>query len=739
MTWRTRNAVPAQASSRPGELSSDLALYQAGRLRPLQLYERLTGPRRTWWKYCQEAARGTVPVLGEEELNPAFEVVSRQEPAQSAGAVTDGVRAVCAVSRALALEGDGNGDQRSLVSEAASRWRNGPAAPTPAHGPPFSAAAALAQVPLRFQDRTRSVLSLLDQPQHDAGEAMVAICALMLVGAQPSTRSTVEVRVVLAVRREGRVDGVTGRLKVRELPGGPAGLFPDPEALIVQPTNEAFDRALRLAWRFSGGDKQRSCVLWRITPDSDVPGYGIDGSSLGAAFAIALQQLLRRRPSSRLLSFATMRGFLARLRTSCVITGELSDERPAGHARQFTQRGPWLVSVGQMDAKLNAASAQRLRLVAPADNKPADGHEIPAGVHVYWASTLRQADRYARRIRPVRTAVTGFALLAAIGGSIGPALAVHYDNAAQVQHAQAERAQDIATANQLATEAEQVSAANPSLAAQLLLAAYRLDPQSQDLAWRLVSTESETLSAAENVGGTFDTLGGAVAFSPDGATLATVGDGRNAVILWSVGTAAGPRRLGQPLTIANSGSVDAVAFSPDGTILAAASVGNYGYGTVVLWEVSDPARPRRISQPLTIGTVGDPYSTLGYVYSLTFSPDGKTLAAAAGFTGGDNGVGTVTLWNVSDLARPRQLISQPLTAGGSDTVDTVAFSPDGQTLAVGASSPGNTVTLWSLSDPARPRRISPPLPIASGEGGGVYSLAFSPDGKHPRGRHRRRR
>jgi hypothetical protein len=86
----------------------------------------------------------------------------------------------------------------------------------------------------------------------------------MLAGAQPSTRSTVEVRVVLAVRREGRVDGVTGRLKVRELPGGPAGLFPDPEALIVQPANEAFDRALRLAWKFSGGDKQRSCVLWRI-------------------------------------------------------------------------------------------------------------------------------------------------------------------------------------------------------------------------------------------------------------------------------------------------------------------------------------------------------------------------------------------------------------------------------------------------------------------------------------------
>src|ERR1700761_6217120 len=106
MIWQTRNTVPAGESSRPGELSSDLALYQAGGLRPLQLYQRLTGPRQAWWKYCQEAARGTVAQMGDEELSPAFEVVSRQEPAQSAGAVTGGLRAVYEVSRALALDGD---------------------------------------------------------------------------------------------------------------------------------------------------------------------------------------------------------------------------------------------------------------------------------------------------------------------------------------------------------------------------------------------------------------------------------------------------------------------------------------------------------------------------------------------------------------------------------------------------------------------------------------------------------
>ena len=759
MTWRTRNTVPVEESSRPGELSSDLALYQAGRLRPLQLYQRLTGPRQTWWKYCQDAARGTVAQLGDEELSPAFEVVSRQEPAQGAGAVTGGVQAVYAVSRALALDGDGTGDQRNLVSEAASRWRDGPAAPAPAHGPPFSAAAALAWVPLRFQDRTRSVLSLLDHSQHDVGEAMVAISALMLAGAQPSTRSAVEVRVVLAVRQEGRVDGVTARLKMRELPGGPAGLFPDPQALVVQPTNEAFDRALRLAWRFSGGDKQRSCVLWRITPDSDVPGYGIDGSSLGAAFAIALQQLLRRRPSSRLMSFATLRGFLARLRTSCVITGELSDERPPGHARQFTQRGPWLVSVGQMNAKLNAVGAQRLRLVAPAANKPAAGNEIPAGVHVYWASTLRQADRYARRVRPVRTAVTGFALLAAIGGSVGPALAVHYDNLAQGQHAQAERA---ALAGQLAAQSgsslastdpalaklESVAAAriatSPASAAQARdamldaaaipgiaaltekdepVAAVAFSPDGKTLAigyqdgttrlWNQVTGQLTALALTSKAAAV-----GSVTFSPDGKTLAIGGKdaaGAAAVWLWNVtaGRQAGRPLFADAIDAAGIGSeVTSMAFSPDGTTLAVGTSMPTGVGTLVpdstqVWNVA-ARRP-------TAGNIADSFAG----GSVAFSPDGKTLAISS--ANGDFRA-FVLLWSV---AAQRQVgVTAPGALTESGEVTAVAFSPDGKTLAIGGTDGNNNplVLLWNV---AAGRPSGAPLRVGSGE---VTSVAFSPDG-----------
>ena len=65
----------------------------------------------------------------------------------------------------------------------------------------------------------------------------------------------------------------------------------------------------------------------------------------------------------------------------------------------------------------------------------------------------------------------------------------------------------------------------------------------------------------------------------------------------------------------------------------------------------------------------------GDVTSVAFSPDGKTIAA--GYRG--RCVGGVVLW---DVAARKRLVGEPLAVKEGD-VESVAFSPDGKTIAAG--------------------------------------------------------
>jgi WD40 repeat protein len=165
---------------------------------------------------------------------------------------------------------------------------------------------------------------------------------------------------------------------------------------------------------------------------------------------------------------------------------------------------------------------------------------------------------------------------------------------------------------------------------------------------------------------------GALAFSPGAKMLATVGAGGDAR-LWSVAT---KRQIGAAMTgtptqaSAGQGTV-AVAFSPDGGTLAIAS----GDGTVRLWDV---ATQREIGAPITAGSQP--------VYAVAFNPGGTILATA-------DGDGTARLWDVAT----QQEIGAPITAG-SQPVYAVAFNPGGTTLATAGGD--GTARLWDVGFPA---------------------------------------
>ena len=110
----------------------------------------------------------------------------------------------------------------------------------------------------------------------------------------------------------------------------------------------------------------------------------------------------------------------------------------------------------------------------------------------------------------------------------------------------------------------------------------------------------------------------------------------------------------------------------------------------------------------------------GGVTSVAFSPDGKTVAA--GYVAvGNRGLGGVVLW---DAVRHTRLAVDPLPVkeGG---VWSIAFSPNDKTIAAGYSfGSSGGVVLWDAS--ARKRLVEDPLAIRDGI---VTSVAFSPDSK----------
>ena len=143
----------------------------------------------------------------------------------------------------------------------------------------------------------------------------------------------------------------------------------------------------------------------------------------------------------------------------------------------------------------------------------------------------------------------------------------------------------------------------------------------------------------------------------------------------------------------HTGWVFSVSFSPDGRTLASGSYDN----TIRLWD----------------GVTGEHQQTLtghtDYVTSVSFSPDGGTLAS-----GGGNQDHTIRLW-AGVTGEHRQTLT-----GHTESVWSVSFSPDGRTLASGSLD--STIRLWDGVTGEHQQTLT-------GHTDRVYSVSFSPDGR----------
>ena len=194
----------------------------------------------------------------------------------------------------------------------------------------------------------------------------------------------------------------------------------------------------------------------------------------------------------------------------------------------------------------------------------------------------------------------------------------------------------------------------------------------------------------------------AIAYSPDSTLLVTTSwDGT--AILWRVDQSGAYRQVGAPWQ-ADRFAVHAVAFSPDGRTLATGGEDN----SLATWNVGDGTTP-----PTAIGRV---HAHTGPVFALAYARNGTMLA-----TGGADG--DAVLWTVDDHVPPTS-IGRPLHAtDGGNSVLSVAFSPHGDTLAVGTTA--RTVVLWNVSTPtaAHPWTTTPLMLDDQ-----VLAMAFTPDG-----------
>jgi WD40 repeat protein len=163
-----------------------------------------------------------------------------------------------------------------------------------------------------------------------------------------------------------------------------------------------------------------------------------------------------------------------------------------------------------------------------------------------------------------------------------------------------------------------------------------------------------------------------VEFHPDGlrSLFATSGV-EGEVRFWDPSTG---EQIGEPMQ-GHTDKVEDLAFSLDGALLASAGDDHQ----IILWDVESQT------------PIGDPLS--GHenaVYAVAFNPVGTLLASTAPLD-----AVPIRIWDLSTQPPASELLGSGYE--GLDHYHMLAFSPDGQTLAVcGTGDHGGRVTIWDI-------------------------------------------
>jgi WD40 repeat protein/serine/threonine protein kinase len=301
------------------------------------------------------------------------------------------------------------------------------------------------------------------------------------------------------------------------------------------------------------------------------------------------------------------------------------------------------------------------------------------------AAYLRKVEAEAAAEKRSRRLRTGTTVVLAVLLSIASVASVVAFNSFQEAN--------LRLANQLATQASELTAEDPRLALALAVEAAVRGAGSFELRLALVdgtqALEDAALVPARSPMEVGDAL--TVAIHPDGA-IAAIGSRQGGdITLLDLATGS---TIGSPLA-GHAKPVIAIAFTPDGERMLSAGQD----GVILVWELDDPGR---VPEPAEVGRSDDVF------WDVDVAADGNTAASA-----GEDGV--IQLWDIES----RTPLGEPLIDSGFDSL-TVQFSPDARFL-LGGNGQGELMG-WDL---ATREPIFAPF---NAHGSDIWEIVFSPDG-----------